>query len=77
MYEIVLSIFTVFNKVDIQLNLFAEEEISFEDSPSEAVLTPLGTVEVKVAIVSDEMEKQKTQSFSPEVTQITNGCFLL
>ena len=51
---------------------FAEEEVLFEDSPSEAVLNPIGTVEVQVAIVQDEMERQTPQLFSPEVTIISN-----
>jgi hypothetical protein len=57
--------------------LFSEEEIFFEDSTSEAVLAPIGTVEVKVAIVDDQMEKLNTQSFSPEVrTFIPNILYL-
>ena len=64
------------NKFNLFLCLFSEEEVLFEDTTSEAVLNPIGTVEVRVAIVQDEMERQTPQLFSPEVTIIPQIYFL-
>ena len=43
----------------------SEEEVLFEASASEAILAPTRTVEAKVAIASDDLEKQRPEAFSP------------
>jgi hypothetical protein len=49
--------------------IFAEDEIVFEGMTSEAEVASIGTVDFNVAIVADEMVKQKPKAFSPEVRE--------
>ena len=45
----------------------SEEDVVFEDATSADVVAPIGTIEVKVAIVPDELVRQRPEAFSPEV----------
>ena len=53
----------------------SEEEVLFEASASEAILAPTRTVEAKVVIASDDLEKQRPEAFSPEVRNANKHIF--